>query len=133
MNQAKKHDNACNRANCPCMEGCPLGSALDKIGGKWKLRILCALLQDGTTRYNALKRKIDGITNTMLASSLKELEQDGLLLRRQYAEVPVRVEYTASEAGRQLVPILEQLARWELTLRKQQSTEHTEKSGSCLP
>ena len=78
--------------NCPCMDYCPLENALKLIGGKWKIPILCSLHQDGTTRYNELKRKINGITNTMLASSLKELENDGLIFRKQYDEMPVRVE-----------------------------------------
>lgn len=96
------------------MEQCPLEHALDIIGGKWKLRILCALKKDGATRYNELKRKISGITNTMLASSLKALEQDGLVCRKQYMEVPIRVEYTITSACDKLVPILEQLALWSV-------------------
>jgi DNA-binding HxlR family transcriptional regulator len=94
------------------MDYCPLVSALGIIGGKWKIPILCALHQDGTTRYNELKRKITGITNTMLASSLKELEENGLICRVQYMEMPVRVEYTLSELSHDLMPILNQLAHW---------------------
>ena len=101
---------------CPCREICPLKSALARIGGKWKLRIICALVQDGTTRYGEIKRKIGGITNTMLASSLRELEKDGLIARVQFPEVPVRVEYTATEDCRRLVPILMQIIEWERTL-----------------
>ncbi len=97
---------------CPCMERCPLGVALETIGGKWKIRILCALYQDGETRYNDLKRKIEGITNTMLASSLKELEQDGLVTRTQYMEMPLRVEYAVTDLCTDLIPILGQLALW---------------------
>lgn len=97
---------------CPCMGCCPLASALDSIGGKWKIRILCALHQDGTTRYNELKRKIEGITNTMLAGSLKELERDGLIVRTQFVEMPVRVEYSITGACADLIPILGQLAQW---------------------
>lgn len=106
---------------CPCMEYCPLGSALKIIGGKWKLSILCALHQDGTTRYNTLKRKIAGITNTMLVSSLKELEEDGLIVRRQYMEMPVRVEYTLTEACDDLMPILMQLAQWGVKVHTKES------------
>lgn len=111
----KATENQCNAQQCPCMDICPLGEALNRIGGKWKLRILCALMQDGTTRYGVLKNKVRGITNTMLASSLKELEQDGLVLREQYAEVPLRVEYTATERCKELMPILMQLAQWEIS------------------
>lgn len=98
--------------NCPCRDYCPLRSALRVVGGKWKIPILCALHQDGTTRYNELKRKIRGITNTMLASSLKELEEDGLIHREQLMEMPVRVEYTLTDLCRDLMPILKQLAYW---------------------
>jgi DNA-binding HxlR family transcriptional regulator len=94
------------------MDDCPLGNALKLIGGKWKIPILCALYQDGATRYNELKRKLAGITNTMLASSLKELEGDGLVSRKQYMEMPVRVEYTLTDVCEGLIPILKQLAQW---------------------
>ncbi|MFR1709744.1 MAG: winged helix-turn-helix transcriptional regulator [Clostridium sp.] len=103
---------------CPCMEQCPLESALKLIGGKWKIPILCALQQDGITRYNELKRKIRGVTNTMLASSLKELENDGLIYRKQYDEMPVRVEYTLTSACDGLMPILNQLADWGVKMSK---------------
>lgn len=100
------------KENCPCMDVCPLKNVVSMIGGKWKLLILCSLNQDGTTRYNELKRKIKGITNTMLASSLKELEEAGLVNRVQYDEMPVRVEYNLTEDGYELMPILNQLTLW---------------------
>lgn len=98
--------------NCPCMAACPLDSVMRLIGGKWKAPILCALHQDGATRYNELKRKIRGVTNTMLSSSLKELEEAGLVKREQFMEMPVRVEYSLTGKCRELMPILTQLARW---------------------
>lgn len=64
---------------------------LKSLAAKWKIPILCSLYNDGPTRYNALRKKIKGVTNTMLASSLKELEADGLILRTQYNEMPLRV------------------------------------------
>lgn len=103
-----------NTKHCPCNKVCPLQKALGILGGKWKIPILCALNQDGVTRYSELKRKINGITNTMLASSLKELEQDGLVERIQYMQMPVRVEYMLTEKGKSVVPILEALAAWGL-------------------
>jgi DNA-binding HxlR family transcriptional regulator len=86
------------------------------IGGKWKTAILCSLHTDGMTRYNTLKRKIKGITNTMLASSLKELEESGLVQRTQYMEMPVRVEYSLTPHCDGLMPILKALAQWGRTL-----------------
>lgn len=106
-----KIENFC-AGKCPCAKHCPLSVALESIGGKWKIPILCALHQDGATRYNELKRKIKGITNTMLSNSLKDLEQHGLIIRTQYMEMPVRVEYTTTDVCADLMPILVQLAHW---------------------
>lgn len=101
-------------SNCPCGDLCPLGKALSAIGGKWKLRLICTLYVDGTQRYNDLLKKTRGITNTMLATSLKELEADNIVMRTQYAEIPPRVEYTLTEHGRELWPILHRLAHWAI-------------------
>jgi DNA-binding HxlR family transcriptional regulator len=108
-------EKTCSR--CPCMDFCPLEKAMKLVGGKWRLSIICALHRDGTTRYNDLKRKVYGITNTMLAGALKELEEHGLVSRKQYAEMPVRVEYSLTEACEGLLPILNQLAVWGLGQR----------------
>ncbi|MCD7729120.1 MAG: helix-turn-helix transcriptional regulator [Clostridia bacterium] len=101
-----------NEHVCPCTVGCPLQKAMTAIGGKWKMSIICSLSNDGVTRYNELKRKMKGISNTMLAKSLKELEDDGLIKRTEYLEVPVRVEYEITDAVRSLIPILTELAVW---------------------
>ena len=98
--------------NCPCMAECPLSKAVGMIGGKWKMRIMCALRVDGTLRYKELQQKIGGITPAMLSSSLKELEECGLLTREQFNEVPVRVEYSLTEHGEELFPILHRLVHW---------------------
>ena len=65
--------------DCPCMEKCPLHYAMSLIGGKWKVQILCSVTNAGTIRYNALRGKLDGISNTVLSSALRELERDGFL------------------------------------------------------
>jgi len=100
--------------NCPCTEACPLQRAMEMIGGKWKLAILCSLNMDGTVRYNELKRKIGGISNTMLAKALGELEEDGLVKRTEFLEIPVRVEYETTDKAKELAPILAQLAGWAI-------------------
>ena len=102
--------------NCPCMDACPLNRALELIGGKWKMQILCSLHNNGPTRYNRLKKSLDGVSNTVLANALRELESDGLILRREYLEVPVRVEYQATRRCEQLIPILDALGHWSLAL-----------------
>lgn len=101
-----------NHDNCPCMEECPLSRAMRLIGGKWKMQILCSLHNNGPTRYNRLKRTLDGVSNTVLAAALRELEADGLVVRREYLEVPVRVEYEITPRARPLIPILDDLGRW---------------------
>ena len=97
---------------CPCLECCPLNYAMGVIGGKWKPQIICALNSSGPLRYNALKKRLDGVSNTVLASALRELESDGLIERREYLEVPVRVEYSTTQACDKLIPILEGLSDW---------------------
>ncbi len=97
---------------CPCAERCPIGDALRMIGGKWKLRILCVLTVDGKQRYGDLQKKIPGITPAMLTSSLRDMEADGLVLRTQYPQMPVRVDYSLTERAAALWPILHRLAHW---------------------
>lgn len=91
---------------------CPVKRTLDVIGGKWKLRILVQLLRKEVIRFNELKREISGITNTMLSNSLHELELDQLIVRNQYNEMPLRVEYSLTEKGKSLLPLLYELSVW---------------------
>ncbi len=93
-------------------DNCPLTFALNLIGGKWRLPIIWALHKNGTMRYNELKSHIHGITSMMLTQSLKELESDGIVNRKQYMEVPPRVEYSLTDNGEELVPALKALANW---------------------
>lgn len=104
-----------DKNNCPCSEICPLQSALNIIGGKWKIPILCSLMIDGSLRYNEIMKRTKGISNTMLSQTLKELEEDGLITRREFIEVPIRVEYSATESSQKLLPILKQLAEWYIS------------------
>ncbi|MGN0710387.1 MAG: winged helix-turn-helix transcriptional regulator [Anaerovoracaceae bacterium] len=98
--------------DCPCLEKCPLNYAMSIIGGKWKMQIICALNNKGKLRYNELRRKLGGISNTVLAGALKELEEAGLVERTEYLEVPVRVEYSSTAKCDTLMPVLEQLSDW---------------------
>jgi DNA-binding HxlR family transcriptional regulator len=103
------NDQALYKSN---FENCPLTFALNFIGGKWRLPIIWALSKNGTMRYNELKRSIDGITNMMLTQSLKELEMNGIINRKQFLEVPPRVEYSLTDNGEDLIPALRALANW---------------------
>ncbi len=107
--------SVCKADHCPCREECPLQVTLKRIGGKWKIPIICVLSSGAGIRYNELMKKVKGITNTMLASSLKELERDGLITRVQYNEMPIRVEYFATEKAKELMPALQSLAGWGAT------------------
>lgn len=99
--------------HCPCNnEACPLEKAMSVIGGKWKVQIICALYGDGPIRFNEIKRRLAGLSNTVLASALKDLEECGLIVRHQYLEVPPRVEYSATDKCGDLIPLLTQLAQW---------------------
>lgn len=91
---------------------CPLRYAIDVVGGKWKLPIICMLASGLPTRYSSIKRKLMGITNMMLSQSLKELEAANIVHREQYNEVPPRVEYTITDKGKSIIPPLVQLAEW---------------------
>lgn len=112
MRCTKMNKKAIYEGICPCDVECPIGKGLAAVGGRWKMRIICALFVDGTQRYNDLVRKTTGITNAMLSSSLKELEADGIVTRKQFEEIPPRVEYSLTEHGRELWPILHRLAHW---------------------
>ena len=102
----------------PAEDSRPLDYFLSVAGGKWKLRILWALHQESPARYRALRSRVPGITVMMLSQSLRELTEDGLLLREQYEEIPPRVEYALSPAGASLAALLEQVAAWERQARR---------------
>lgn len=91
---------------------CPIVYALSVIGQKWKIPILWHLADEGTLRYNELKRGVHGITNIMLTKSLQELEQHGLVHREQFDTVPPKVEYSLTEHGQTLVPLLREFDAW---------------------
>lgn len=93
---------------------CPAPLVFNAIGGKWKLSILQVLIFHGTHRFSELRRAIPGITQTMLTSQLRALEADGLVSRKVYAEVPPRVEYTATRSAMALVPAFEAMHDWWL-------------------
>lgn len=92
--------------------GCPVEVTLDLINGRWKGVVLYRLLENDCLRFNELHRLLPGITQRLLTKQLRDLEENGLVLRTVYAEVPPRVDYRLTEEGESLRPILEQLAHW---------------------
>lgn len=91
---------------------CPMPDIAGLIGGKWKLIILQILIFHGTKRFNELRRSINGITQTMLTNQLRVLEEDGLISRKVYAEVPPRVEYSATSRATELTPMFQAMHAW---------------------
>ena len=87
----------------------PFAYAMSLIGGKWKMHILFWLWKKEVLRYSELKRTVGKITHKMLSTQLKELEADGLIVRREYPQVPPKVEYSMSERGLTLMPVLQSL------------------------
>lgn len=94
-----------------CSPGCAVEAAIALIDGKWKSVVLFHLL-DGTLRFGQLSRAIPGVTPRMLTNQLRELEEDGLISRKVYPEVPPKVEYSLSPLGRSMAPILLALKQW---------------------
>lgn len=94
-----------------CFTGCPVEVAVEVIGGKWKSVILFHLL-DGTKRFGELARILPGITQRMLTRQLRELESDGIIHREVYREIPPRVEYSLTELGSSLRPVLLLMGDW---------------------
>ena len=90
---------------------CPAREILASVANKWTVLVL-AVLTEGTTRFNALRRRVQGVTQKALTQTLRDLERLGLVSRRVYAEVPPRVEYSLTPLGSSLKKILEPVCRW---------------------
>lgn len=96
---------------------CPVATAVALIGSKWKLLIIRNLLQR-PWRFNELKKDLEGISQKVLTDSLRSMEEDGLITRTVFPEVPPRVEYALSDLGQTLSPILDSLAAWGKTYKE---------------
>ena len=82
------------------------------LQGRWKFQIIYELCIKSPIRFGELKKELGGITNTMLTSSLRELEQDGLVDRIQFNEIPPHVEYSLSDKGKDLLPVFYEMTKW---------------------
>ena len=93
------------------MPACPVATTVEVIGSKWKLLILRDILQ-GPKRFGELKHGLQGISQKMLTQSLREMERDGVLIRTKYPTVPPQVEYSLSELGETMRPVIAEMEKW---------------------
>lgn len=101
-------------------ENCPINYAMNIIGGKWK-PILLHRIKSGVNRFGMLQRSVPLISKQMLTSQLRELERDGLITRKVFAEVPPRVEYSISKNGESIFAVLKELEKWGKSQQKSDS------------
>lgn len=112
MDTVKDTSTAASRfKNYDCNAGCPVEAALEQISGKWKGLIVFHLL-DGTLRFNELARRVGNVTQRSLTKQLRELEADQIVHRKVYAVVPPRVEYSLTDKGERLRPVIAALRDW---------------------
>lgn len=105
---------------------CPVTHCMNMIGGKWKPVIL-HLIRKGANRFSILQKAIPAVSRQTLTNQLRELEEDGLLVRTIYAEIPPRVEYTMTQEGLSLLPIIEAMTEWGLErMEKNASDQYCE-------
>ena len=97
---------------------CPLEYGMGLFGGKWNSRVICVLSALGTLRYGELRREMGNITDAVLAATLKELIANDIVERKSYDEIPPRVEYSLTEKGKSVVPILQSICNWAGLLYK---------------
>ena len=96
---------------------------LQMTGGRWKLPVIFVLSRTGVMRYGALKRCLNGVTDKMFSTQLKELERDGLIHCKQYNQVPPKVEYSLTEKGKSLLPVLYAMHNWGSEQMKNEAAE----------
>lgn len=94
------------------IEICPIRNVVARFGDKWSLLVLLVISGAGVVRFNELGRMIPDISTRVLSTTLKTLEADGLIDRKVYAQVPPKVEYTLTDSGRSLIPLIMQLTEW---------------------
>lgn len=110
---------------------CPLEYGLSVFGGKWKSRIVCVLAAKETLWYSELRREMANITDAVLATTLKELISDQIIERKSYDEIPPRVEYSLTEKGKSVVPILQSICRWSGIFYKEETEEPMSQCQRC--
>lgn len=95
-----------------CTSSCPVRNIMSRISGKWSMLVLCVLAENETTRFSEIGHALPDISPKVLSETLKNLEGDGLVSRKLYAEIPPRVEYSLTDLGKSLLPHLNSLIVW---------------------
>lgn len=116
----EKHNESTSQSTAPNLPACPVETTLTLISDKWKVLILRDLLT-GTKRFGELRKSIGTVSQKVLTSQLRQMKESGLLTRKVYAEVPPRVEYTLTELGYSLKPIMDAMWAWRENYKKQYS------------
>ena len=116
MSKAEQEKMLCDARECVKNTG--FNYTLSLINGKYKMTILYTIAQFGLIRTNEMQRYIEDISFKTLSANLKELEQDGLIIRKEYPQIPPKVEYSLTEKGKTLIPILNALCAWGYTYRE---------------
>jgi len=110
---------------------CPLEYGLTLFGGKWRSRIICVLFAHKKLRYSEIRKEMYNITDAVLASTLKDLIEDGLIDRKSYDEIPPRVEYSLTEKGVSVVPILQSICKWSGIFYKEDNENEMVQCQKC--
>ncbi len=110
---------------------CPLEYGLEIFGGKWNSRIICVLNAKEKLRYSELRKEMGNITDAVLADTLKDLINNNLVKRKSYDEIPPRVEYSLTEKGKSVVPILQSICKWSGIFYKEDSTNSMIQCEKC--
>jgi DNA-binding HxlR family transcriptional regulator len=116
MSKAEQEKMLCDARECVKNTG--FNYTLSLINGKYKMTILYTIAQFGLIRTNEMQRYIEDISFKTLSANLKELEQDGLIIRKEYPQIPPKVEYSLTEKGKTLIPILNAMCAWGYTYRE---------------
>ena len=110
---------------------CPLEYGLMLFGGKWKSRIICVLSANERLRYSEIRKEMYNITDSVLAATLKDLIEAGIIVRKSYDEIPPRVEYSLTEKGLSVVPILQSICQWSDIFYKEDTENQMTQCQKC--
>jgi DNA-binding HxlR family transcriptional regulator len=110
---------------------CPLEYGLEIFGGKWNSRIICVLAEKKILRYSELREEMADITDAVLATALKKLISDNMVSREQFNEVPPKVEYSLTDKGKSVVPILQSICKWSGAYHRNESERVMTQCQKC--